>query len=341
MKNLKIQLAVFATAAVFAASCEKEDVKIVPDASLADNSEIVASTQPFYITENGKQLSEDDFNALTANNPQLKNSNVSTGWKWVPRDLVAARARAEGYHGADGQVDWCKNRFAAVFGKTKDRPHGVSFGNHQFGGGTNASPSSGWYTKVHYKADKKGKVSKPNYTPWESVASQEIRATKRKGKKIPQGFDLGFIEYKNFSEVTKTNTHGVDIGIYFEIGFESISKVGGSINYSFTNSKSVMKGDEVNKRLTPKVVSDIWVPKGKKCFIHLQERRVSKYQHYKITTWFSGRVGANYIKRVDNHHFWSIPTKNFFYNAHNKFHDAKFYVNYPSYRYVLKNCRKL
>lgn len=327
-------------------SCNKQESvepQVSQQAELPKTSESNVSTA-FVFDKNGKQILESEWLEQMAQRNLLKRSKVISGKRRVSVAIVEdyADSHRNGYK----RVDWIKKKFSESFtNKTvKSSGHyldGVSFGTAHFGSGVNASNEMDWEADVNYKFEKVGSVRTVR-SPWHEVTSVVVRATNTEERVIDSDkIDLANETITRNSSVTKTKTHGIDLGFTIKASLAKIWEVSTNIKYSFSSATATMEGGSISTQYTPKLLSRLVVPKGKKCRLALMKQTVTGSQRYRVKVWFSGYVGGNYERKVDGHYFWATAARRFFDKAHNKYHEVVQEEAYPTYDYILRDCKKL
>jgi len=336
--------AMLATLTLF--SCNKqENVEPAPNQKALDTETIVATSKAFVVGEKGKQIPLEEFKKQVAENAKKARAVVISGKLPVSRELVQAYSNS--HRGYTPQLTWIKQKYSDMFIGSTTAPNvagathrldGVSFGDHQFGSGPNASKEIGWTTDVNYEFEKVGGVYETRGT-WQTVTGVQVQAPSHQSYTIQPGFELNRITIQESSSVTKTNTHGIDLGFSVEASFAKIYKVTASVNYSFSTSTATMNGGSVSDTYIPRLLYPITVPQGKTCDLVVQKQEVVGHQRYKAKTWFNGLVGGNHDKRIDGHYWWARSARLFFDKAHNKYQELTQNEDYPLFRFALINCR--
>ena len=327
--------AMLATLTLF--SCKKqENVEPTPNQEVLDTETIVGASEAVVVGEKGKQIPLSEFKKQVASNANKSNARVVSGRIPVTRSLVEAYANS--HRGSISQLSWIKQKYSDMFGRTTSHLDGVSFGEHQFGSGHNASSNQGWIAHVNYRFDKVGGVGTVE-TPWSNVTFLEISAPSNADLPIQQGGDFLRATKTEESSLTKTKTHGIDLGFSVEYQFTKLVKLTGSVNYSFSSAVATMTGESNSETIVVRYYGNLVIPRGKTCRLMLQTKEVETYQKYRAKTWFDGYVGGNYSRRVDGAYFWAHAASLFFDKAHNKYQEVTQAETYPGFRYILTNCR--
>ncbi|OJJ20449.1 hypothetical protein BKI52_18495 [marine bacterium AO1-C] len=327
--------AILATLTLF--SCQKQESVNPQNPQVDASKSIEVSTEAFTFDKDGKQVLETDWNKQIAKK-RASARLVLSGSQAVPRSLVEAYAKE--YGGTTNATYWSKERFSQVFGRSMANLDGVSYGPHQFGSGHNASTNVGWSTTVHYRFDTYGNMYSTNGA-WATLHSQQVSASNSRPTTIPVGHSPYSDTYTTRSWIKKTNTHGLELGISFTVGFTALSSMDVSTTYSYTRAIETMNGESATQTHRPAVISPLNVPAGQRCELKLQRRWVTLVQRYKVKNWFTGQVGGNYRKRVNGAYFWACAASSFFSRTQGRSQDAQQEEQYPVYRFVLTNCTSI
>ncbi len=324
-------------------SCNKqENVDPASKQKALDTENVVVTSKAFVVGEKGKQILLSEFKKQVASKANKSNARSTSGRVPVPRELVDQYTiNYGGAYNPRTIEDFVKRRFSSL------RPHGihrfldgVSFGAHQFAAGVNASQSSGWKTYVNYDFKEEGSRYELEGS-WQAVNRIQVSAPSHRSITLNASHRIGMadITVEKSSSVTKTNTHGLDLGLKVGATFAKIYTLEASVNYSFSSSTATMEGKSISVTHKPMLLSDITIPQGKTCDLVLEQQQITGVQRYKVKAWFDGLVGGNYNRRVYGSYFWSCLASRFFREAHDKYQELKQNETYPAFRYVLRNCR--
>lgn len=341
LKTVRTAAFTAAMASLTLFSCQKQE-SVTPKTTEAGaevaNTEV--SSASFTFDNNGKQVLLSDWRKQIAKqSANARTTQVQSGKMPVSRELVEQYQDEYGSSYSNATT-YSKARFSSLFGRTTSHLDGVSFGQHQFGSGHNASTNVGWSADVNYSFTPYGSEYETQGT-WQTVHTQYVSASPSASNTITVGHSPYTDSYTKNSWLKKTDTHGVDVGFTATIGFTAISNLAFTVNYSFSRARETMNGESQSSSHTPAVMSPLTVPAGYRCQLQLRRQTITRTQKYRVKTWFTGYVGGNYSKRVDGAYFWAKAAGSFFSETNNKYQEAEQSETYPAYMFRLANCSRL